>query len=154
MRASLSALSTDSEPPGVKKTRFTSRGQRRDPFCELDRSRMRVGPDRVEGEFPGLTAARLRELLATVPRVHAEQRRQAVKEALALVVPDVAAVAPDDQRDGMVLMVSADVGEVHPQVALRAGLQAKPATWSSVSVLWTPSLLSYVVAAVASDGSR
>src|SRR5439155_16830025 len=60
--------------------------------------------------------------------VHAEERRQAVEVALAVLVPDVGALAAHDDGQ-LVVLVGAHAREVHPEVlagellqfALRAG---------------------------------
>ena len=70
-----------------------------DPRRELDRARVRVGPVREEAELARLVGAGLRDVGAAVADVHAEQRAQAVEVAVAVLVPDVAALAADDDRD-------------------------------------------------------
>ena len=91
---------------------------------QLDRRRVRVGPVRVEAQLAGLVGARLGDVLAAVADVHAEQRAEPVEVALALVVPDVAAVALDDHRDLVLLAVGAHAAEVQPQMTLGELLQA------------------------------
>src|SRR4051795_11045728 len=92
--------------------------ERRQPRGELDRARVRVGPRREEAELAGLVGAGLGDLVAAVADVHAEERAQAVEVAVAVLVPDVAAVALDDDRDVRALAVGAHAAEVQPQVAL------------------------------------
>src|SRR4051794_19521684 len=84
---------------------------------ELDRARVRVGPRREEAELLGLVGAGLGHVGAPVADVHAEQRAQAVEIAVAVLVPDVAPVALDDDRD-VRLGVGAHAAEVQPEVAL------------------------------------
>jgi hypothetical protein len=112
-RASLSADSTAREEHPVQVTG----GQRRDPRGQLDRRRMRVGPVGVEAQLLGLVGARLGDVRPSVADVHAEQRRQPVQIPLAVLVPDVAALPADDDRD-LGVLVGRHPGEVHPQVAL------------------------------------
>jgi hypothetical protein len=63
---------------------------------ERDRLRVRVGPVRDELELAGLVGAGLRDLLAAVPDVRAEQRAQPVEVAVAVLVEEVAALAAHD----------------------------------------------------------
>ncbi len=115
-RASLSADSTASEPPLVKNTRLRSPGRETgDPGRQLDRARVRVGPVGVEAELLGLVGSGLDEVRATVTDVDAEQGREPVEVAVALVVVDVAALAPGDDRD-VTVRVGAHPREVHPEV--------------------------------------
>ncbi len=76
-----------------------ARGERGDPGGELDRARVRVAPDGDEVELPHLSGHRVAELGAAVAGVDAEERREAVEVAVAMNVPDVAAVAAYDDRD-------------------------------------------------------
>ena len=118
-RASFSADSTASPPPVVKNTRLRSPGASSASLRrELDRRRVRVGPVREEAELAGLVGAGLGHVLAAVADVDAEQRAQAVEVAVAVLVPDVAAVAADDDRDLGAVGVGAHAAEVHPEVAL------------------------------------
>src|SRR4051794_14943004 len=78
---------------------------------------MRVAPVREELELLGLAGGGVADVLAAVPGVHAEQRRQPVEVAPAVLVPDVAALAPDQDRHLVLLVVRAHAREVHPEVA-------------------------------------
>src|SRR3954451_3500390 len=93
-------------------------GHRREARGELDRGRVRVGPRGEEAELLGLVGARLGDLGAAVADVHAEQRAQAVEVLVAVLVPDVAAVALDDDGDLRPIAVGAHPAEVHPEMAL------------------------------------
>ena len=73
----------------------------------------------VQAVVPG----RLGQLLATVARLHDEQAGQAVEVLAALGVPDVHAVALDDDGDVVGVVVGPVTGEVHPQVPLAGLLQ-------------------------------
>ena len=90
-------------------------GEAGDARGELDRARVRVAPVGEEAELLDLLGGGLADLGAAVAGVHAEQRGQAVEVALAVLVPDVAAVALDDDGQ-LVVRVRAHAGEVHPQV--------------------------------------
>jgi hypothetical protein len=92
-----------------------ARSQRRDPRRELDRGRMRIGPVGEEPEFPRLVRARLGNVSATVPDVHAEQRGEPVEVAVAVLVVDVATLPANDDRDVLVV-VGSHPREVHPQM--------------------------------------
>ncbi|GAA3081268.1 hypothetical protein GCM10020254_27060 [Streptomyces goshikiensis] len=85
---------------------------------EFDGLGVRVRPDGEEGEFLRLLVGDLGQFLAAVTGVDHEQSGETVEVALALVVPDVGALAPDDGGDGGVL-VGRHAGEVHPQVVVR-----------------------------------
>ena len=100
-----------------------ARRELRDARREFDRGRVRVAPVRVEAELLGLRGGRLAELGAAVADVHAVERREAVEVALAVLVVDVAALAPDDHGHRVVLVVGAHAREVHPQVAPRQLLE-------------------------------
>ena len=56
---------------------------------------------------------------AAVAGLHREQAREAVDVAVALVVPDVVAVAADDDGHMPAVLVHGVAGEVHPQVVAR-----------------------------------
>src|SRR5262249_36627751 len=99
-------------------------GERRDPGRELDRPWMGVAPDRDEVELTHLLGHRIAELAAAVAGVDAEERREAVEIAVAVVIPDVAPLAADDDRHLMLWAEGAHPREVHPEVAL--GLVLKP----------------------------
>jgi hypothetical protein len=100
-----------------------ARGEPCDARGELDRGRMRVGPRREEAELAGLVGTGLGHLGATVADVHAEQRAQAVEVPVAVLVPDVAPVALDDDRNVRTVRVRPEAAEMHPQVALRQVLE-------------------------------
>ncbi len=95
-----------------------ARRQRRDPRRQLDRARVGVAPDRDEVELADLRRHRLAELGAPVTRVDAEESREAVQVAVAVVVPDVATLAADDDRDLVLRAERAHLREVHPEMAL------------------------------------
>ena len=93
-RASFHADSTDSEPPLVKNTRFRSPGASvGEAGRELDRGRVRVGPDREVLERLGLARGRRRQVGAAVPELHGEESGQPVEVPLAAGVLDPAALA-------------------------------------------------------------
>ena len=93
---------------------------------ELDRLRMGVGPVGVEGQLAHLRERRLADLLAVaVPDVDREQTGEGVEVALAVRVPEVTAVALDDDRDVLAVAVAAHPGEVHPQVILGELLEVR-----------------------------
>ena len=102
--------------------------QRRDPGRELDRPRVRVAPDGEEVELGDLARGGLAELRPAVARVDAEERREAVEIAVALLVPHVRTLAADDDRH-VGIVVGAVPREVHPQVALGELLEIR-ARWS------------------------
>ena len=92
-----------------------------EPLGQLDRLRVRVGPQREERELLGLLGGSLGQLGAAVPGLHDEQPGQPVEVALALVVPDVGTLTSRDDGD-VGLGVRRHPGEVHPEVvARRAG---------------------------------
>ena len=91
--------------------------ERGDPRRQLDGARVRVAPVRVKGELTSLGGGGVTELGAPVARVDAEERREPVQVALAVLVVDVAALAANDDRHLAVLAVGAHPREVHPQVA-------------------------------------
>lgn len=76
-----------------------------------------------EGELFGLLRGRLRDAAAAVPRVHDEQAREPVEVALAVRVPDVVALALDDDRHARPLGHDRLAREVHPEVVAGLGLQ-------------------------------
>ncbi len=92
------------------------------PVGQLDRLRVRVGPEREERQLAGLPVGSLSQLDATVAGVDDEQPGQAVQVALAVDVPDVGAVALDDGRNRR-LGVGREPGEVHPEVVAGLGGQ-------------------------------
>src|SRR5215208_6149315 len=77
---------------------------------------MRIAPVGVEAELPRLARGCLAELRAAVAGVDAEQRREAVHVAVAVLVVDVRPLASHDQRDLVALVVPAHAGEVHPEM--------------------------------------
>ena len=90
---------------------------------ELDCARMRVRPVRVEGQLAHLVERRLAHLLAVaVADVDREEPGERVEVALAVGVPEVAAVAADDDRH----VVAAHAREVQPEVVLGRPLQVEP----------------------------
>ena len=92
---------------------------------QLDGLRVRVGPDGEERELLALSGTGLGQLLATVPRLHHEQAREAVEIAASLIVPDVGALAADDHRHmALAALVDGVAGEVHPEVPLGDRRQA------------------------------
>ena len=92
-------------------------GEGRDFRGELDRTRVRVRPVRVEGQLPHLLERRLADLLAeAVADVDGEEPRERVEVPLAVDVLEVAAVAADDDRRSL---AAAHVREVEPEVVVR-----------------------------------
>ncbi len=100
------------------------RGERGEAGGEFDRPRVGVAPERVEVELLDLARGRFAELGAAVAGVDAEERREAVEVAVAVLVEDVTALAADDDRDLVLAVVGAHPGEVHPQMAFCQLLQA------------------------------
>jgi hypothetical protein len=96
-----------------------------DPGGQLDGAGMGVAPDRDEVELADLGGHRVAQLGTAVTRVDAEEGGEAVEVAVAVVVPDVAAVALDDDRYLVIGPERAHPREVHPEVAL--GLRLKVA---------------------------
>ena len=76
----------------------------RHPVGELDGARVGVGPEREVGQRPGLLGACLGELGAAVADLGGEQSGEAVEVALAVLVPDVGALAPHDDGHLVVLV--------------------------------------------------
>ena len=85
------------------------------PMGELDRGRVRVGPDREEGQLFGLAGGGLGQHASAVPGLDDEQPGQAVEIALAAVVEDRRTLPTDDHRWRGV-PVGAHAGEMQPQV--------------------------------------
>jgi hypothetical protein len=83
---------------------------------------MRVTPVGEERELARLLGGCLGKVRPAVATVHAEQRRQRVEIALAVLVIDVAALAAHDDRD-LAFGVAAHAREVHPQMASGQPLQ-------------------------------
>src|SRR5262249_15772690 len=91
---------------------------------ELDRARMRVRPVGVEGQLTHLLERRLADLLAVaVADVDREEPCERVEVALAVRVPQVPALAPDDDRHPPAPAAPPHAREVHPQVGARELLQ-------------------------------
>ena len=90
-----------------------------DALGQLDRLRVRVAPVGVEAELLDLRGRGLADLGAAVAGVHAEERREAVEVALAVLVVDVGALAARDDRDLVAVVVRAHAREVHPEMAAR-----------------------------------
>ena len=83
-------------------------GERRDLRGELDRTRMRIGPVRIERQLAHLLERRVAE-------VDREEPRERVEIALAVDVLEVAAVAAHDDRR----LLRGHVREVEPEVLAR-----------------------------------
>ncbi len=101
-----------------------ARGHRGDLRGELDRPGMGVAPDHEEVEFLVLAGSRFGQFGAAVAGVHAEQPGKPVEVPLAVGVVDIGAVAPGDDRNLMLVVVTAHAGEVHPEVAASLFLQS------------------------------
>ncbi len=95
----------------------------RDPLGELDGRRVRVGPQGEEGQLRGLLGGRLGQLGAAVADLADEQPGEGVEVLAALRVPDVGAVALDDDRH-VAVVVAGHPREVHPQVLAGGLLEA------------------------------
>jgi hypothetical protein len=65
---------------------------------------VRTGPGGKEAKFLGLIGTSLRDVCTTMTDVDTEERRKPVEVAVAVLVPDVAALAVGDDRDLMVLV--------------------------------------------------
>jgi hypothetical protein len=78
---------------------------------------MGIRPEREVVEVLGLLDGRFGQLDPAVAGVDAEERGEAVQIAVAAGVPDVAAVAADDDRD-LLVAVAAHPAEMHPEVTL------------------------------------
>ena len=89
---------------------------------ELDRGRVRVAPDREVLERARLFGRRLGQVAPTVAELHREEAGERVEVALAVGVPQVAALTAGDDRD-LVALVRAEPGEVHPEVVARLLVQ-------------------------------
>jgi hypothetical protein len=90
---------------------------RRDPLGQLDRVRVRVGPQRHERQLLGLPGRRLGQVGPAVAELAHEEAGQRVEVALAVHVVDVGALAAHD-HGYVVVLVRAVPGEVQPQVVL------------------------------------
>ena len=88
----------------------------REALGEVDRRRVRVRPEREEGEVAGLLRRRLGQLVPPVAGLDDEQPGEPVEVAPAAVVPDVGPLAAHDDRDLVALAVRRLAGEVLPQV--------------------------------------
>ena len=87
-----------------------------DPLGELDGAGVGVRPQREERELLRLTGHRLADLGAAVPDLDDEEPGEPVDVLLARLVPDVVALAPDDERHLGAALERPMAGEVHPQV--------------------------------------
>ena len=74
-------------------------GECRQAGRELHRRGVGVGPDGEVGELLGLFGHDLGELVAAVAGLHREETGEAIEVALAVGVPDVAAIATVDDGD-------------------------------------------------------
>jgi hypothetical protein len=92
-------------------------GECGEPGGQLDRPRVRVAPQRVEVELFHLTRGGIGQLGAAVAGVDAEEAREAIEVAVAVVVVDVAAVGAGDDRH-LLALIGAHASEVEPEVAL------------------------------------
>src|SRR4030095_12577865 len=81
-------------------------------------ARMGIVPDGDEVELADRGGHRVAELGPAVAGVDAEERGEAVEVTVAVVVPDVAAVAAHDDRDFVLRAERTHPGEVHPEIAL------------------------------------
>lgn len=93
-----------------------TRRQVGDPRGEFDRPRVGVAPQGEEVELFDLSRGGLAVLGAPVTGVDAEERREAVQVAVAVLVVDVAPVGPGDQWDLVVGAVGAHPREMHPKM--------------------------------------
>ena len=93
-----------------------ARRQVGDPRGEFDRPRVGVAPQGEEVELFDLARGGLAVLGAAVAGVDAEERREAVQVAVAVLVVDVAPVGLGDQWDLVIGAVGAHPREVHPQM--------------------------------------
>src|SRR6188768_3910452 len=78
---------------------------------------MGVAPQRVEVEFLDLARGGLAELGAAVAGVAAEEAGEPVEVAVAVLVPDVAALGAGDDRH-LAVLIGPHAGEVQPEMAL------------------------------------
>ena len=83
-------------------------------FGECDCAGVRVRPNGEEGEFFGLLGGCGGQLGSSVPQLNDEQAGQAVEIPASLIVPDVRALALDDDGYVATLVVRGVSGEVHP----------------------------------------
>src|ERR671929_2124126 len=83
---------------------------------------MGEAPDGEVAELARLGGGRFGQLMPSMAGLDDEQAGQPVEIAAAVLVPDVGALAPHDDRD-LFLGVGAESSEVHPQVALGQLLQ-------------------------------
>jgi hypothetical protein len=84
-----------------------------------------VAPVRGEVELADLGRHRVADLGPAVAGVYAEEAREAVEEAIAVLVPDVRALAANDDRHLVLGVVAAHAGEVEPEVTQRLFLEAR-----------------------------
>ena len=97
----------------------------RQPLGEFDGARMRVGPDGEERQLLRLTGGSLGEFATAMAGLDDKEAGKPVEVAMALVVPDVGALAADhDRHVPLAGLVDGVPREVHPQVALCRGRPA------------------------------
>jgi hypothetical protein len=94
-----------------------ARGVAGEPVGQLDRVRVRVGPDREERQLLGLLGGGLGELGPAVPGLDDEQPARPSRYLAAVRVPDVGALALHDGGHRVVL-VRGHPGEVHPEMVV------------------------------------
>ena len=114
----------------------------RDPRRELDRAGVRVAPVGHEVELANLALHRLADLGAAVAGVAAEEAREPVEVAVAVIVVDVGALAPGDDRDRV-------VGVVAPIRVKCIHRCLRASSWRSVPVSVAPGVA--VVVAISSS---
>src|SRR5512144_2125952 len=85
---------------------------------------MGIAPHRDEVELTNLGGHRVAQLTASVTRIDAEERRKAVQISVAVVVPDVAPLAADDDRHLVLGAERPHPREMHPQMALSLILES------------------------------
>ena len=87
---------------------------------------MRVAPDDEEVEFFVLAGGGFGEFGPAVAGIHAEEAGESVEVTVALVIPDIGALAPRDDRDLVLVVVTAHAGEMHPKVLAGLVLEIHP----------------------------
>ena len=90
----------------------------REACGELDRRRVRVGPEREVVERLGLDPGGLGEIGAPVSDLHREEPREAVEQLVAGRIPQLAALAAGDHVHRRVGAVPAEAREVHPEMTV------------------------------------
>ena len=88
-------------------------------FCQRDRGRVSVGPQREVPELGRLLVGGLRELHPSVSDLDHEESREPVQVLLTGRIPDARALPPNDRRYATV-GVGTHAAEVHPEVIGRA----------------------------------